>query len=161
LRYAGVKAAVQPSVMSDERTLRAKSHITSHINGAVTLEQVADVACLSPSRFRHLCVEQTGMAWRPYVLWRRVVRVWKRIATGDSLSAAAHAAGFAPAAHLSRTSIRMFGLPPSALQLTAARQDEGDGVSVDAGVAGASYNAATGQPLRSIVGRRGEVPFPS
>jgi AraC family transcriptional regulator len=36
---------------------------------------------------------------------------------GQTLSAAAHAAGFADSAHLSRTARTMFGLPPSLLQM--------------------------------------------
>jgi len=35
----------------------------------------------------------------------------------ETLSGAAHAAGFADAAHLSRTARTMFGLPPSVLQM--------------------------------------------
>lgn len=158
---SALTGGVQPSVMSDERILRAVSHIKSHINGALTLEQVAEVACLSPSRFRHLFVEQTGMALRPYILWRRFVRVWELIAAGDSLSTAAHAAGFADAAHLSRTSNRMFGFPPSALQLTAALEPDVETMMVNDGGAGASRHAAGGQPQRSIDGRPGGVPFPS
>jgi AraC-like DNA-binding protein len=73
--------------------------------------------CLSPSRFRHLFVAETGMAFRPYVLWRRFVHVWELLARGTSLTAAAHAAGFADAAHLSRTSRSTFGYPPSALHI--------------------------------------------
>ena len=37
---------------------------------------------------------------------------------GDTLSSAAHAAGFADSAHLSRTARTMFGLPPSVLQMS-------------------------------------------
>lgn len=109
----------QPSVTSDERILRAVAHINSHLEDKLTLEEVAEVACLSPSRFRHLFVEQTGMALRPYILWRRFLQVWSHMATDHSLSAAAHAAGFADAAHLSRTSRRMFGFPPSAIRMSA------------------------------------------
>ena len=107
---------VAPSVVSDERILRAVAYIQGHVDRRLTLDDVADVACLSPSRFRHLFVEQTGMGLRPYVLWRRFVRVWELLAGGASLSAAAHEAGFADAAHLSRTSRSMFGFPPSAIQ---------------------------------------------
>ena len=57
------------------------------------------------------------MALRPYILWRRFLRVWELLSTGASLSSAAHAAGFADAAHLTRTSRRMFAFAPSALQL--------------------------------------------
>jgi AraC-like DNA-binding protein len=84
------------------------------------LDEVAREAYLSPSRFRHLFVEQTGMGLRPYVLWRRLLKVWEVLMAGDSLSAAAHVAGFADSAHLTRTSRRMFGLPPSAIQIASA-----------------------------------------
>ena len=69
---------------------------------------------LSPGRFRHLFAAQTGMGLRPYILWRRLLRVWELAMSGESFSAAAHAAGFADSAHLTRTSRRMFGVPPSA-----------------------------------------------
>lgn len=107
---------MQPSVASDERILRAISYINSHLDAPLSLEMVAEVACLSPSRFRHLFVEETGMALRPYVLWRRFIRVWELLLTGASLSSAAHTAGFADAAHLTRTCRRMFGLAPSTMQ---------------------------------------------
>ena len=110
-----------PSAPSDARILRATAFIRARLDGPVTLEEVAAEACLSPSRFRHLFVAETGMTLRAYVLWRRFLRVWELLAAGSSLSAAAHRAGFADAAHLTRTSRRMFGLPPSALQLVVAR----------------------------------------
>ena len=108
----------EPTTTSDERILRATAYIRSHLDRPLTLEEVAGEACLSPSRFRHLFVEQTGMALRPYILWRRFLRVWELAAAGASLSAAAHAAGFADAAHLTRTSRRVFGIPPSAMSMT-------------------------------------------
>ena len=108
---------VEPSVVVDDRILRAVAHIRAHLDATLTLEAVAGVACLSPGRFRHLFVEQTGMALRPYILWRRFIRAWELLMTGASLSAAAHAAGFADAAHLSRTSRSMFGFPPSVVHM--------------------------------------------
>ena len=114
---------VDPTVVSDERILRACAYIRARVDRSLTLEEVAAEACLSPSRFRHLFVEQTGMGLRQYVLWRRFLRVWELLTEGASLSAAAHAAGFADAAHLSRTSRATFGFPPSAMQVTAPRDD--------------------------------------
>lgn len=107
---------IEPTVVSDERILRAIAYINANLAAPLTLEEVAAEAYLSPSRFRHLFVEQTGMGLRPYVLWRRFLRAWELVMDGESLSAAAHGAGFADAAHLSRTSRRMFGFPPSAMQ---------------------------------------------
>jgi AraC family transcriptional regulator len=116
-------AGVEPSVVSDERIIRATTYIRAHIDGPLTLAEVAAEAFLSPSRFRHLFVEETGMALRPYILWRRFIRVWELLMAGESLSSAAHAAGFADAAHLTRTCRRMFGFPPSAIQFAAPLRD--------------------------------------
>ena len=115
---------VEASVVSDERILRAVAYINRHLDAPLTLDAVAAEACLSPSRFRHLFVEQTGMALRPYILWRRFLRVWELMMGGASLSTAAHVAGFADAAHLTRTSRRVFGFPPSALQISATLPSE-------------------------------------
>ena len=107
----------EPAQPSDERILRAVRFINEHLSTPIALEQVARVAHLSPSRFRHLFAEQTGMGLRQYVLWRRLVSVWELRMQGVSLSDAAHTAGFADSAHLSRTSRRMMGIPPSLLDV--------------------------------------------
>lgn len=107
---------IEPAVVSDERILRAVSHINSRLDAPLALEDVAEVACLSPGRFRHLFVEQTGTPLRPYILWRRFLRAFDLVAAGESVSAAAYSGGFADAAHLTRTCRRMFGFPPSAIQ---------------------------------------------
>ncbi len=113
----------EPSVASDERILRAVKYVNDHLSDPLTLEQVARVAHLSPSRFRHLFAEQTGMGLRPYILWRRFGIVWEHRMNGASLSAAAHAAGFADSAHLARTSRRMIGIPPSLMDVLPSRED--------------------------------------
>lgn len=117
---ATLSADVAPGEVTDPRILGAIAYINQHLDRTLTLQEVASHACLSPSRFRHLFIEQTGMGLRPYVLWRRFLLVWDLIMKGGNLSEAAHAAGFADAAHLSRTSTRNFGFAPSAIQLTAS-----------------------------------------
>jgi len=109
-----------PSVVSDERIQRGIAYIKAHLDAPLTLDAVAAEACLSPSRFRHLFVEETGTALRPYILWRRFLRVWELVMAGESLSTAAHQAGFADAAHLTRTSRTMFGFPPSAIRIAGS-----------------------------------------
>lgn len=108
----------EPALTSDERILRAVKYVNENLSAPLTLAQVARVAYLSPSRFRHLFAAQTGMGLRQYILWRRFVRVWEHRMDGASLSTAAHAAGFADSAHLTRTSRRMIGIPPSAMDLS-------------------------------------------
>jgi len=106
-----------PREPSDPRVLAAIEYIRQRVDESVSLPDVAKAANLSPERFRHLFVEETGMPLRTYVLWRRLLHVWTLLMAGENLSAAAHAAGFADSAHLSRTARTMFGLPPSVLQM--------------------------------------------
>ena len=111
-------AGIEPAVVTDPRILSAIAYINAHIAQPITLDAVASHACLSPSRFRHVFSEETGMGLRPFILWRRFLLTWDLLMKGATLSAAAHAAGFADAAHLSRTSVRNFGFAPSAMRIT-------------------------------------------
>ena len=67
----------------------------------------------SPERFRHLFRAQTGIGYRSYLLWLRLGAAAGEISRGPSMTEAAHAAGFADSAHLTRTFRRMFGIAPS------------------------------------------------
>jgi AraC-like DNA-binding protein len=111
---AGTAAAPEPS---DARVLAAIAHILGRLEDPPSLEEVAKLVGLSPSRFRHLFVAETGMPMRTYVLWRRLLHACSLLMRGETLTGAAHAAGFADSAHLSRTARTMFGLPPSVLQM--------------------------------------------
>ena len=107
---------VLPSVTSDERILRAIAYIRTNLDRPLTLDEVAGEACLSPGRFRHLFVEQTGLAFKTYLLWLRLmhaVRIYSE--TSGSLTEAAHSAGFADSAHFSRVFKRTFGSPATTL----------------------------------------------
>jgi AraC-like DNA-binding protein len=81
----------------------------------MSLDQAADMACLSPSRFTHLFKDQVGLPYSRYMLWRKLTRAMVAIASERTIAAAAHAADFADAAHLTRTFYQMVGMAPSAL----------------------------------------------
>jgi AraC-like DNA-binding protein len=78
----------------------------------LSLEVLAETVGLSTSRFMHLFTTSVGIPLRPYILWLRLQRAAAEIARGHSITAAAHAAGFADAAHLTRTFRRMLGATP-------------------------------------------------
>jgi AraC-like DNA-binding protein len=50
---------------------------------------------------------------RPYILWLRLQRAAAHLQRGESLTQAAHAAGFTDSAHLSHAFRRTFGMSPS------------------------------------------------
>ena len=70
-------------------------------------------------RAAFLFVERTGLPFRTWVLWLRIQRAVELYAAGASLTVAAHEAGFADSAHLSRTFRRTFGLPATALRVNS------------------------------------------
>jgi AraC family transcriptional regulator len=100
---------------TDPRVLGAIEVIRARIDGPVTLTEVAREIYISPSRLRHLFVQETGLPFRRYVLWQRLQQVFALMTTA-SLTEAAHAAGFADAAHMSRTFRRMLGIAPTNLE---------------------------------------------
>ena len=79
---------------------------------AVSLDVVAASVRLSPSRFLHLFTTSVGVPLRPYVLWLRLQCGARELARGKSVAEAAYAAGFADAAHFTRTFRRMIGATP-------------------------------------------------
>jgi AraC-like DNA-binding protein len=83
------------------------------------LAELAANAALSPSRFLHLFKDTTGVPLRRYRIWSRMGAATRSIASGATLTEAAHAAGFASSAHFSAAFRAMFGMTPS--RLTEAR----------------------------------------
>jgi AraC-like DNA-binding protein len=105
----------RPRRVTDQRVLRVIDYVMERLHEPITLADGARIAGLSEGRFRHLFVEETGVAFRPYLLWTRLNHALGLASRGESLTEAAHAANFADSAHLTRTCRRMFGVLPSAL----------------------------------------------
>ncbi|WP_219517923.1 helix-turn-helix transcriptional regulator [Nonomuraea ceibae] len=83
--------------------------------GPVRLRAVADAVHLSPSRLAHLFGAHVGIPLRPYVRWLRLRQAIDRVAAGETLTAAAHSAGFTDGPHFTRAFRRTFGNTPSEL----------------------------------------------
>jgi len=98
---------------ADGRVLAALELLEPSPGHQVRLASVASEVDLSPSRLAHLFVAEVGIPFRRYVLWRRLRAAVAEMATGASATTAAHDAGFADSAHLSRTFRRMIGFTPS------------------------------------------------
>jgi AraC-like DNA-binding protein len=108
--------ATAPRDDLDPRLARALDYIRSNIRQPLALGDVAAAVALSESRFRHLFVAGTGSSFRAYLLWLRINLAIEAVMSGASWTEAAHAAGFADSAHLTRTHKRMFGIEPTAIR---------------------------------------------
>lgn len=81
--------------------------------GPPTLAELAARLGISSSRLSHVFVAEIGL---PYAAWRRWTRLQLGFAVvreGGSLTRAAHTAGFADSAHLTRTCRALLGLTPT------------------------------------------------
>ena len=108
-------AGAPPSRQLDSRITTFLGKIRASEDLRMSLETAAASVHLSPGRFAHLFKEQLGLPFRRYMLWRKLTRAMLAIGRESNIAAAAHAADFADAAHLTRTFHQMFGIPPSVL----------------------------------------------
>lgn len=94
----------------DARVQRALDEVDVLLSGKVSADAVAEAAHLSLSQLERLFTAQLGLPVRRLVLWRRLRLAIRLILLGSNLTQAAHAAGFADAAHFSRTMRSLFGV---------------------------------------------------
>jgi AraC-like DNA-binding protein len=106
-------------VQVDPRVQKVLAHLRRHIGTSddLSLKALAAIPGMSPSRFMHLFTESVGVPLRPYIRWLRLQRAACELMDGASVSMAAHRAGFADAAHLTRTFRQTLGTRPTDLAL--------------------------------------------
>ncbi len=111
----GLRPGLAPARHPDVRVTAVLEAIRGADELRVSLDEAAGIACLSPTRFAHVFKQQVGLPFSRYMLWRKLTRAMAAIASERTLAAAAHAADFADAAHLTRTFYQMVGMAPSVL----------------------------------------------
>lgn len=95
----------------DPRVAAATAAIDARLeDGPLRLSDFAADAGLSPERFRHLFAQELQTPFRRFILWRRLVRAAAALRAGGTVTAAAHVAGFADAAHFARVLKTSFGI---------------------------------------------------
>ena len=105
----------RPEPDLDVRLRRALVEIGHRLDTPLSLPEISARVGLSEGRFRHLFVDQVGVPYRAYILWARLNRALALGYSGASWTDAAHAAGFADSAHLTRTCRRTFGIAPTSI----------------------------------------------
>jgi AraC-like DNA-binding protein len=97
----------------DARIVRAVTALERQAGDAMSAGDAAASAGLSHWYFQHLFSREVGVPFRRYRGWHRLRAAIRQAAGGNSLTVAAHAAGFADQAHFTRSFRRTFGAPPS------------------------------------------------
>lgn len=97
----------------DVRIAKVVLEIERHPHAFHSMRDAAELACLSPSRFRARFSKEVGLPFRRYRLWRRMACVMRAIAHGHNLTETALLSGFASSAHMSSAFKQMFELTAS------------------------------------------------
>ncbi|XDD49832.1 helix-turn-helix domain-containing protein [Leptospira sp. WS92.C1] len=97
----------------DPRIEQVLKKLSQSIPENPSIEELTESTGLSESRLIHLFKEEVGIPMRKYIQWLRIKACVLHLSAGSTLTAAAHEAGFADQAHMSRTFREMFGLKPS------------------------------------------------
>ena len=115
-----------------DRDASLMAWLHGHLQEPVRAKDAASYIGLSESHFLHWFTDSHGMPFRPYLRWLRLQRVLRILSGGATLTAAAHEAGFADSAHLSRTFMATFGVSPSHLHRATIEVCDTSGPDVSA-----------------------------
>jgi AraC family transcriptional regulator len=113
------RVAEQPSRdgLSRRRLVRTLDYVRANVAADLSLFELAKIAGLSPSHFKALFKQTTGMAVHQYVIHARVKYAAEMLQRdAASLADVALQSGFANQSHLARCMRRIMGLTPGQLR---------------------------------------------
>lgn len=103
------------------RLRRVIEYIEAHLDGNLSLAELAEVACLSPCHFSRSFKQGMGVGPQRYTVQRRVERAKALLRQGDeSLASIAAAVGFADQSHFTAAFRRETGTTPGRFLASAA-----------------------------------------
>lgn len=97
--------------LEDDRIKRAIDFMDKNFDRILSMEQMADFCSLSSTRFLHLFKEKTGLNFRRYQLWNKLIFSLPHLAS-HSITETAHHFGFTDSSHYTRTFNETFGVTP-------------------------------------------------
>lgn len=99
---------------------RARDWLNHHFNESITLEQLAEVAQLSPFHLLRTFRHAVGLPPHTYQTRLRIERARRMLQTGVPPTLVAPAVGFADQSHFTRHFRRVLGITPGAYQAAGA-----------------------------------------
>ena len=103
--------------ISDLRLRRVVDYIEAHLAADISLDDLAEIACLSPYHFSRSFKKMTGQSPCAYRLGRRIARASELLTATDlPLATIAYHCGFASQSHMTRVFTQHKGTPPGKLR---------------------------------------------
>ncbi len=95
----------------DNRIKKSLKYIDQ--NGFISIKNVSDYIDLSPSYFASLFKKETGLTFRKYLLYKKLMGSLKALHNKENFTSSAYEGGFSDQSHFIRTFKNTFGLIPS------------------------------------------------
>ena len=99
----------------DGRIQKVIQLMKEDLTHSYSMNELAEVINLSPTRLVHLFKEEVGVPIRRFRQWHRMRVVAALVSQNQNLTDAALGAGFADSSHFSRAFRNMFGITPSSV----------------------------------------------
>jgi AraC-like DNA-binding protein len=115
-RYVRPARLEQPADTAPRAVRLAREFLDAHLDTRLSLQDLAGVSGLPPSRLLRAFARAVGLSPHAYQRQVRLRHATTLIRAGTSISDAALAAGFADQAHFTRLFRRTMGIPPGAYQ---------------------------------------------
>lgn len=97
--------------IKDDRILKAIHYLDMNFERTISLKEVADYCFLSEGRLLHLFKEKTGLNFRRYQLWNKLIKSLPSL-TKNNITITAHQHGFSDSSHYTKTFKETFGVTP-------------------------------------------------
>lgn len=114
IQPGGIRIRPRTIISYQERLNRVLVHIQNSLDKPLTIDRLAEVACLSPFHFHRIFSTHVGETVAEYVRRLRLERAAMRVAfTGESVTETALGAGYETPAAFTRAFRERFGMSPS------------------------------------------------
>ena len=120
LARLGRTPLTQALAREDRRLRRAADFLETHCAEGVSLDQLSQVADLSPTQLIRSFRRHYGLTPHAYLIDRRIRLARQRLRQGEELAEVALATGFADQAHLQRTFKRLVAATPGQYRVVSA-----------------------------------------
>ena len=108
-----LKADKGTALEQDLRIQRIIDMIRREPDRNFSQQELAQAIGLSPSRFLHLFRQHTGLPYRRFRLWKRMLLAFEHLHASDNMTRAALDAGFDDATHFIHSFRETFGVNPA------------------------------------------------
>ncbi len=112
LKHSDKKFKVRKVEEENDAVKRTKDYIRDNFHRNLSIQELSDVACLSPYHLIRVCHQEVGLPPHKYLLNTRIEKAKSLLRKGYSISGVSYDIGFSDQSHFSRRFKQIIGVTP-------------------------------------------------